>query len=113
MRTSTHRKVHGMIEAGAALVLIGIGLNALVTQTLGTFDAASVILILYLALWAYGLGSIVLLALSIWVFLTRNSLGSEPTAVKPEFEDREFFARNAGSLNISRPRPFRAAYRTQ
>lgn len=102
-----------MIEAGAALVLIGIGLNALVTQTLGTFDAASVILILYLALWAYGLGSIVLLALSIWVFLTRNSLCSEPTGVKPEFEDREFVARNAGSLNISRPRPFRAAYRTQ
>ena len=101
-----------MIEAGAALVLIGIGLNALVTQTLGTFDAASVILILYLALWAYGLGSIVLLALSIWVFLTRNSLGSEPTRVKPEFEDREF-VRNAGSLNISRPRAFRAAYRTQ
>lgn len=102
-----------MIEAGAALVLIGIGLNALVTQTLGTFDAASVLLLLYLALWAYGLGSIVLLALSIWVFLTRNSLGSDPTAVKPEFEDREFVARDAGSLNESRLRPFHAAYRTQ
>ena len=76
MRTSTHRKVHRMIEAGAALVLIGIGLNALITQTLGALDAASVLLILYLALLAYGVGSIVLLALSIWVFMTRNSLGS-------------------------------------
>lgn len=111
MSTTTHSKVQRIIEAGAVLVIIGIGLNVLVTQTLGTFDAASVLLTLYLALWAYVLGNIVLLVLSIWLFLTRTSL--EPTGVKRDFKDREFVARDAGSPGKSQLRPFRAAYRTQ
>jgi hypothetical protein len=112
MSTTTHRKVQWMIEAGAALVIIGIGLNVLVTQTLGTFEAASVLLTLYLALWAYVLGSIILVVLSIWLFLTRNSLSTEPMDVRPESEARELVARDAVSPGKIRLSPYRAAYRT-
>jgi hypothetical protein len=79
MSTNTHRNVPWVIEVGAALVVIGVSLNVLVTQTLGSFDAASVILALYVALWAYVLGTIALLALPVWLLLTRKSSLHEPT----------------------------------
>jgi hypothetical protein len=104
MSTPTQRNVQRMIEAGAVLVLMGVGLNLLVTQTLGTFDAALVLLALYVALWAYVLGSIILIVLSIWLLLTRKSFGSKETDVKPESEGL--------SPGKRRPSPFRAAYRT-
>jgi ABC-type proline/glycine betaine transport system permease subunit len=72
MSTNNNKNVHLVIETGMALVIIGVGLNALVTWTLGSFDAASVLLALYVGFWAYVLGTMALIILSIWLVLMRK-----------------------------------------
>jgi hypothetical protein len=47
--------------------MIGIVLNGIIGQTLGLFSVASVILTLYVAFWAFAIGSIVLVLVSIRV----------------------------------------------
>jgi hypothetical protein len=57
----TQKNVHRVVASAVTLGAIGVGLNILVMQTLGSFDAGSVILALYLGFWAFVLGSGVLL----------------------------------------------------
>ena len=77
MSTNTQKHLQWVIESGAALVVVAVGLNVLVMKTLGSFDAASVILALFLAFWAFVLGNTVLFLSSIWVFMRRRELKSE------------------------------------
>lgn len=72
MSTNNNKNVQRVIETGMALVIIGVGLNALVTWTLGAFDAASVLLALYVGFWAYVLGTMALIVLSIWLVFRRK-----------------------------------------
>jgi hypothetical protein len=58
-----------MLEVAAALVLISVGLNAFVMQTLGSFDAAAVILALFVGFWAFVLGTVLLVVSSSWLAL--------------------------------------------
>ena len=72
MNTNNNKSVRRMIEAGMALVMIGVGLNAFVTWTLGAYDAGSVLLALYVGFWAYALGTTALIVLSIWLLLMKK-----------------------------------------
>jgi hypothetical protein len=78
MTITANSKIQRLIETGAGLVILGIALNVVVTRTLGSFDAASVLLALYVGLWAYALGSLLLIILSVWLFLKRKSSACEP-----------------------------------
>ena len=69
MNSTTHKHIRWALEFGGALVVIGVGLNILVTQTLGTFDAALVILALFLGFWAFVLGNVTLVLSSIWLLI--------------------------------------------
>ena len=72
MSTNNHKNVRRIIKAGMALVMIGVGLNAFVKWTLGAFDAGSVLLALYVGFWAYALGTMALIVLSIWLVLMKK-----------------------------------------
>lgn len=72
MNTNNNKSVRRMIEAGMVLVMIGVGLNAFVTWTLGAYDAGSVLLALYVGFWAYALGTTALIVLSIWLVLMKK-----------------------------------------
>jgi hypothetical protein len=69
MDTNTNTIILRMLEVAAALVLIGAGLNVFVMQTLGSFDAAAVILALFVGFWAFVLGTVLLVVSSSWLFL--------------------------------------------
>jgi hypothetical protein len=51
------------VASATAVVFFGVGLNIFVTETLGAFGAASVLLALYLAFWSYVLGIVILFLL--------------------------------------------------
>ena len=72
--TNTQKHLQWAVESGAVLILVGIGLNFLVMQTLGSFDAASVILALFLGFWAFVLGNSVLFLSSIGLFMKRRAI---------------------------------------
>ena len=61
-----------MLEVAAALVMIGAGLNLFVMQTLGSFDAAAVILALFVGFWAFVLGTVLLVVSSSWLLFRRK-----------------------------------------
>jgi hypothetical protein len=61
MNTNTDKTILRMLEVAAALVIIAAGLNVLVMQTVGSFDAAAVILALFVGFWAFVLGTVLLL----------------------------------------------------
>ena len=61
-----------MLEVAAALVMISAGLNVLVMQTLGSFDAAAVILALFVGFWAFALGTLLLVVSSSWLIFRRK-----------------------------------------
>lgn len=82
--TSTQKHFQWAIESGAVLVVVGLGMNFLVMQTLGSFDAASVILALFLGFWAFVLGNSVLFFSSIWLFMRRRNMTAEPATAKVE-----------------------------
>jgi hypothetical protein len=80
MNTNTNKNIQRVIEFSGALVLVGVGLNILVMQTLGTFDAAAVILGLFIGFWAFVLGNLVLIPSSIWLFIRKAHTVSEPVS---------------------------------
>jgi hypothetical protein len=72
MDTNTNKNILRMLEVAAALVLISAGLNAFVMQTLGSFDAAAVILALFVGFWAFVLGTVLLVVSSSWLLFRRK-----------------------------------------
>ncbi len=72
MNTQTQKNILRTMEIATALVVMGGGLNILVVETLGSFDAAFVILALYVGSWAFVLGNVGLLLSSIWYFVKRK-----------------------------------------
>ncbi|HKC96024.1 MAG TPA: hypothetical protein VKB81_18560 [Nitrospira sp.] len=96
-KTSKNVQPLEWVGVGAtALIIIGVGMNIVVTQTLGSFSAASVLLALYLAFWAFVLGSIALIGVSIRLFIKRKFLFPEGKSLK--LEDHEF-----GALTVHKP----------
>src|SRR5215831_2785726 len=78
MPTNTQKHFRWVVESAAALIFVGVGLNFLVMQTLGSFDAASVILALFLGFWALVLGNSVVFLSSVWLFMRRRDLSAKP-----------------------------------
>lgn len=72
MDTNTNKTILRMLEVAAALVMIGAGLNLFVMQTLGSFDAAAVILALFVGFWAFVLGTVLLVVSSSWLLFRRK-----------------------------------------
>src|SRR5262245_66654211 len=93
----TYKIVQRIIAGATALVIIGVGLNFVVMQTLGSFSAASVLLALYLGFLAYALGSVVLIVLSIWLFVRIRFSLPEPMSVRPGLEDHGGVGRDSMS----------------
>lgn len=82
--TKTQKNIHRVVASAITLGTIGVGLNILVMQTLGSFDAGSVILALYLGFWSFVVGSIVLLVSSIWLFVRERVTSPEPASATPQ-----------------------------
>ena len=82
MSTNTQKHFRWVVESAAALVIVGVGLNFLVMHTLGSFDAASVILALFLGFWAFVLGNTVLFFSSIWLFMKRRDMTAAPASIR-------------------------------
>jgi len=78
MNDNTDRNILRVMEFAAVLVFIGTALNIVVMQTLGSFDAAAVILGLFLGFWSFVLGAGILLVASSWLFFRRNHPVSVP-----------------------------------
>ena len=72
MNTNTNKTILRMLEIAAALVMIAAGLNVFVMQTLGSFDAAAVILALLVGFWAFALGTVLLVVSSNWLLFRRK-----------------------------------------
>ena len=72
MDTNTNKTIVRMLEVAAALVMISAGLNLFVMQTLGSFDAAAVILALFVGFWAFVLGTVLLVVSSSWLLFRRK-----------------------------------------
>ena len=89
--TSTNSQKHfrWAVESGAVLIVVGIALNVLVVQTLGSFDAASVILALFLGFWAFVLGNSVLFFSSIWLFMRRREMTAKPAIGRVEAREHQ------------------------
>jgi uncharacterized membrane protein YidH (DUF202 family) len=83
MNTQIQHNMQRVVATAAALVVIGVGLNALVFETLGSFDAASVILALYVASWAFVLGDIGLILSALWYFSSRKVVHAEQRSAPP------------------------------
>ena len=98
--TNTQKHFRWVVESAAALIFVGVGLNFLVMQTLGSFDAASVILALFLGFWALVLGNTVVFFSSIWLFLRRRDLSATPAGGQPEAPEHRVIGQ--------RPRPCHA-----
>ena len=81
-RSNTQKHFQWALESGAVLIVVGVGLNVLVMQTLGSFDAASVILALFLGFWAFVLGNSVLFFSSIWLFISKREMSAKPATVQ-------------------------------
>lgn len=81
MNTSADQKIQRVIEIAAVLVAIGMGLNIVVMQTLGSFDAAVVILGLFIGFWAILLGlGILVVSTGLFVFERTHAVSER----KPE-----------------------------
>ncbi len=80
MNTQTQKNILRTMEIATALVVMGGGLNILVVETLGSFDAAFVILALYVGSWAFVVGNVGLIFSSIWYFVMRKAIWSESTS---------------------------------
>jgi hypothetical protein len=84
MSANTQKHFHWVVESAIALIIVGTGLNVLVMQTLGSFDAALVILALFLGFWAFVLGNTVVFLSSIWLFMRRRDMSPKPASRQPE-----------------------------
>ena len=89
MSTKTQKSIRWVIASATALVIIGVGLNIVVTQTLESFSPAAVILALYVGFWAFVLGNIALILSSIWLFMRRKRIVAEPTSGKSRADEYE------------------------
>jgi len=85
----TQKHLQWALESGAALIVVAVGLNVLVMQTLGSFDAASVILTLFLGFWAFVLGNTVLFFSSIWLFMRRREISDKPATGQSETREHQ------------------------
>jgi hypothetical protein len=101
MDTKTYKNVQRIIASATALVITSVGLNIVVTQTLGSFSAASVLLALYLAFWTFVLGSAVLIALSIWLIM--KHMFPARTSAQLESENHESIAMPASAMPARNP----------
>ena len=86
--TNTQKHFQWVVESAIALIVVGAGMNFLVMQTLGSFDAASVILALFLGFWAFVLGNSVVFLSSIWLFMRRRDLRAKPATGQPRASER-------------------------
>lgn len=89
MSTTTHTNITRIGTSATALVVLGVGLQLFVTQTLGSLSVASVILALYVAFWAYVLGSLVLVALGIWLLIKKRHMVAGSTRLRPQSHDQD------------------------
>ena len=76
MSTDTQKHFQWVAESAIVLIIVGVGLNFLVMQTLGSFDAAWVILALFVGFWAFVLGNTVAFLSSIWLFMRRRDISA-------------------------------------
>ena len=86
--TNTQKHFRWAVESGTALVVLGVGLTFLVMHTLGSFDAATVILALFVGFWAFVLGNTVLFSSSIWLFMRRRDFATAPAVEQPAVHER-------------------------
>jgi O-antigen/teichoic acid export membrane protein len=77
------------VANATAVVFFGVGLNIFVTETLGAFGAASVLLALYLAFWSYVLGSVVLVALLLWLLMRKKLTFPKSPRSRPQSDDQK------------------------
>ena len=84
MSTNTQKHFQWVVESATALIIVGVGLNFLVMQTLGSFDAATVILALFLGFWAFVLGNTFVFLSSIWLFMRRRDMSAKSASGQPE-----------------------------
>jgi uncharacterized membrane protein len=84
INTNTQKNVQRVVAGATGLGILGVGLNIVAMQTLGSFDAASVMLALFLGFWAFVLGSTILLFSSIWLFIREKVMASDLTKAKPQ-----------------------------
>jgi hypothetical protein len=89
MSIKTQKNLQWVVASATALVIIGVGLNIVVTERLESFSPATVILALYVGFWAFVLGNIALILSSIWLFMSRKPIVAEPTSGKPRADDYE------------------------
>lgn len=97
MNTQVQHNIQRVLATAAALVVIGGALNVFVFETLGSFDAASVILTLYVASWAFVLGDIGLILSALWYFMNRRAV-----AVEQKSAQLDAAARSRMDLETSR-----------
>ncbi len=103
MNTQTQHNIQPIVAIASGLVIIGGGLNILAIETLGSFNAAAVILALLVGFWAFVLGNIGLILSSIWLFMGRKVMLSEPTSARPQAHEHELIALPAlGRLRMCR-----------
>ena len=84
MSPATQKHFQWVVESAVALIIVGVGLNFLVMQTLGSFDAASVILALFLGFWAFVLGNTVVFLSSIWLFMRGRDMNAKSASRQTE-----------------------------
>jgi hypothetical protein len=84
MNIQIQQNIQRVVATAAALVLIGGALNVFVFETLGSFDAASVILALYVASWAFVLGDIGIILSALWYFMSRRVVPAERRSAQVE-----------------------------
>ena len=96
MSTNTQKHFQWVVESAVALIIVGAGLNLFVMQTLGSFDAASVILALFLGFWAFVLGNTVVFLSSIWLFMRRRDINAKPATGQPDMEHAGIGVRAVG-----------------
>jgi len=89
MSIKTQKNILWVVASATALVMIGVGLNVVVTQTLESFSPGTVILALYVGFWAFVLGNIALILSSIWLFMRRKLIVAEPTSGKLRADEHE------------------------
>jgi hypothetical protein len=89
MSIKTQKNIQWVVASATALVILGVGLNIVVTQTLESFSPATVILALYVGFWAFVLGNTALILSAIWLFMSRKLIVPEPTSGKPRADDYE------------------------
>ena|SRR6476659_5552662 len=104
MSTNTQKHFQWVVESATALIIVGVGLNFLVMQTLGSFDAGTVILALFLGFWAFVLGNTVVFLSSIWLFMRRRDMSAKSARGEAEAHA----PRQSGLEALRRTEPCRA-----